>query len=98
MCSSDLNMYLLSILKKIKDFPGGPVVRIPHFQCRGHKFDPWSGNRAAWPKNKETKKRDTAVRVLIMAKTRTMKELLRGQRIQPWYSIHPAPHLLHIYI
>ena len=26
------------------DFPGGPVVKIMHFQCRGHRFNPWSGN------------------------------------------------------
>ena len=25
-------------------FPGGPVVKIPHFHCMGHGFDPWSGN------------------------------------------------------
>ena len=23
------------------DFPGGRVVKILHFQCRGHGFDPW---------------------------------------------------------
>ena len=23
--------------------PGGPVVRTPCFQCKGHGFDPWSG-------------------------------------------------------
>ena len=28
----------------IGDFPGGPVVKTPHFQCRGPGFDPWSGN------------------------------------------------------
>ena len=27
-----------------RDFPGGPVVKTPCFQCRGHEFDPWSGN------------------------------------------------------
>ena len=27
-----------------RDFPGGPVVRTLHVQCRGPKFDPWSGN------------------------------------------------------
>ena len=26
------------------DFPGGPVVTIPGFQCRGHGFYPWLGN------------------------------------------------------
>ena len=26
------------------DFPGGPVVKTLCFQCRGHGFDPWSGN------------------------------------------------------
>ena len=25
------------------DFPGGPVVKDPRFHCRGHEFDPWSG-------------------------------------------------------
>ena len=28
---------------KYMDFPGGPVVKIPHLQCREHGFDPWSG-------------------------------------------------------
>ena len=27
-----------------RDFPGGPVVKTPHSQCRGPGFDPWSGN------------------------------------------------------
>ena len=26
------------------EFPGGPVIRTPHFPCRGHRFNPWSGN------------------------------------------------------
>ena len=26
------------------DFLGTPVVKTPHFQCRGHRFDPLSGN------------------------------------------------------
>ena len=25
-------------------FPGGPVTKIPHFYCRGHRFSPWLGN------------------------------------------------------
>ena len=27
-----------------RHFPGAAVVRIPHLQCRGQGFDPWSGN------------------------------------------------------
>ena len=26
------------------DFPAGPVVKTPLFQCKGCGFDPWSGN------------------------------------------------------
>ena len=26
------------------DFPGGPVVKTQHSQCRGPGFNPWSGN------------------------------------------------------
>ena len=28
---------------KIRDFPGGPMVKILCFHCRGHRFNPWSG-------------------------------------------------------
>ena len=28
-----------------KDFPGGPVAKTLPSQCRGHGFDPWSGNK-----------------------------------------------------
>ena len=28
---------------RLGDFPGCPVVRTPHFYCRGHLFDPWLG-------------------------------------------------------
>ena len=36
------------------------MVKTLRFHCRGHRFDPWSGNcdptcRAAWPKKKKTK-------------------------------------------
>ena len=30
--------------KEQKDFPGGPVIKTPCFQCRGWKSDPWLGN------------------------------------------------------
>ena len=33
------------VLKKwARDSPGGPVVKIPCFHCRGHRFSPWLGN------------------------------------------------------
>ena len=32
------------IMKSMRDFPGGPVVKTPCFQCRAPGFDPWSGN------------------------------------------------------
>ena len=27
-----------------EDFPGDSVTKIPSFQCREIRFDPWSGN------------------------------------------------------
>ena len=30
--------------EKKRDVPGGPVVKIPCFQCRGHRFNPLMGN------------------------------------------------------
>ena len=35
-----------------RDFPGGPVVNTPHFQCREHEYDPWSGMHSAAKKLK----------------------------------------------
>ena len=32
------------IRRRQRDFPGGPVVKTPCSQCRGPRFDPWSGN------------------------------------------------------
>ena len=32
------------IIIRVRDFPGGPVAKTVHFQCRGPGFDPWSGN------------------------------------------------------
>ena len=38
--------YLNMVLKNdlTGDFPGGPVAKTPHYQCRGPGFHPWSGN------------------------------------------------------
>ena len=46
------------------DFPGSPVVKTPSFHCRGHGFDPWSGElRPRRPrhgqKEKKRKKKKT---------------------------------------
>lgn len=30
--------------KSITNFPGGPMAKTPHSQCRGPTFDSWSGN------------------------------------------------------
>ena len=30
-----------------RDFPGGPVAKTPHSQCREPGFEPWSGNLIA---------------------------------------------------
>ena len=29
---------------RLGDFSGSAEVKTPHFQHRGHRFDPWSGN------------------------------------------------------
>ena len=35
---------LSSTTKQAQDFPGGPVAKTPCSQCRGPRFNPWSGN------------------------------------------------------
>ena len=35
---------LLKKKKKKKDYPGGPVAKTPHFQCRRLGFSLWPGN------------------------------------------------------
>ena len=29
----------------LRGLPGDAVAKIPHFQCTGPAFDPWSGNK-----------------------------------------------------
>ena len=38
------NVYIKRIIKVKRDLLGGPVAKIPCFQCRGPRFNPWSGN------------------------------------------------------
>ena len=37
-------IYTKELIYKTGEFPGGPVVKTLHSQCRGPGFDPWSGN------------------------------------------------------
>ena len=43
MCELLLNIKFLK-KKQERDIPGGPVVKTPHFQCRGCEFNPWLEN------------------------------------------------------
>ena len=36
---------ILQFKKQNREFPGGPVVKTLHFHCKGHRFDPWLGNK-----------------------------------------------------
>ena len=57
-------MNMFSVFKKrtVQDFPGGPVVKTPHCQRRGHVFHSWSGKilHAVWYGQKKKKKRSTS--------------------------------------
>ena len=48
---SQLNFTIMfsSSKNNLGDFPGGPVARTPHSQCRRPGFDPWSGTRSHMP-------------------------------------------------
>ena len=40
-----LTSLLVQVKKPVpRDFPGGPVVKTLHSQCRGPRFDPWPGS------------------------------------------------------
>ena len=38
---------------RTRDFPGGPVAKTPRSQCRGPRFNPWSGNETYHTTTKE---------------------------------------------
>ena len=42
--SCSLTNQVLGFKPSSWDLPGGPAVKTLHFHCRGHGFDPWSGN------------------------------------------------------
>ena len=41
--ASSLTIIKTIYFKNSRDFPGGAVVKILSFQCRGHRFNPWLG-------------------------------------------------------
>ena len=43
-CSSMLMIRKMQIKTIMRGLPGSPVVKTLFFHCRGHKFDPGSGN------------------------------------------------------
>ena len=61
----DITSHLLEWLlsrRQERRFPEGPVVRIPCFHGRGHRFDSWSGNQdptsCAMPPKKKKKRQE----------------------------------------
>ena len=49
----------MQIKTSVREFPDGPVVKIPCLQGREHGFHPWLGNqdpicREVWPKKKKS--------------------------------------------
>ena len=43
LCLS-LKNFFFNLKSILRDFPSRPVVKNPHFYCRGHGFDPGLGN------------------------------------------------------
>ena len=41
----DMKVIPKKLAKRGWDFPGSSVVKTPHFQCMGHRFNPWLGNK-----------------------------------------------------
>ena len=35
---------IVTVKTTSRDFPGGPVAKTTHFQCRGPRFNSWAGN------------------------------------------------------
>ena len=54
-------VWKLKVFPKLKrpsqNFPGGPVVKTPHFHCRGHGFDPSSSGKFRMPHGVAKKKK-----------------------------------------
>ena len=39
------NKRMIISKEQYRNFPGGPVAKAAHYQCRGPGFQPWSGNQ-----------------------------------------------------
>ena len=64
-----------------RDFPGSPVVKTPSLHCRGHRFDPWSGNKNPTCHKARKKKRERE-----RERERDMKKILEPSQ-KP--GVHP---------
>ena len=55
-----LEISICFLVRVPSDFPHGPVVKTLCFQCRGHRFNLWSGKflKLYWVAKNKKKKRD----------------------------------------
>ena len=70
-------------MQNSRDFPGGPLVKSPRFQCRGYGFDPWLGNedptRCMAQPNKLKVKELKTVTKMIMTDPTFAKQLITNK-------------------
>ena len=50
-----------------RDFPGGPVAKMPHSRCREPGFHPWSGNGIPLVATKTWRSQINILKILITA-------------------------------
>lgn len=88
---SSINM---SFQESLGVFLGGPVVKTPHCQFRGHGFEPWSGTKIShvtWPGQKIKRNK---IKIIKMALDSEMcKKFLKSQLCQVFTLWLQANHL-----
>ena len=67
-CHQSVTYYISKTHTQWRDFSVSPVVKILHFPCRRHQFNPWLGNwdptcNVAQPKKENKNKRSWDIRV-----------------------------------
>ena len=61
-----------------KDFPGGPMVKILYFQCKGDEFNPWLGTKTP-SSRKEKEKKEGWKRMDLMEVGRRFRKEMFGE-------------------